>query len=144
VIPWSPAKLLMIIWAFNPFETQWSYRTRKSAGVHTVADAVVYAVAAGGDELEPVPFWTTSAQEGELDMVAVLCCCGCCCRCDANPASQADPPSLPVSGWAEPQRARLGVADGSGVSSGTASKFSARGGRGGGGCGVQWLVTLTV
>ncbi len=64
VISWSPAKLLMFIRAFNLFETQWLYRSRKSA----VADAVVSAVAAGGNELEPVLFRTTSAQEGVLDM----------------------------------------------------------------------------
>jgi hypothetical protein len=68
VISWSPAELLMFIQAFSPLETERSYRTPKSA----VADVVVFAVAAGGNELEHNPFQTTSAQESELDMIAVL------------------------------------------------------------------------
>ncbi len=58
----------MLMWAFTPLETQRSYRARKSA----VVDAVVLAVAAGGDGLEHEPFRTTSAQGGELDMIVVF------------------------------------------------------------------------
>jgi hypothetical protein len=60
----------MFIWAFGLFKTHRLYRARKSAGVHTADVAVGHGVAAGGGELEPIPFWTTSAP------VAVLCCCG--------------------------------------------------------------------
>ncbi len=58
----------MFIQAFSPLETQWLYRTQKSA----VANVVVFVVAAGGNELEHNPFQTTSAQESELDTIAVL------------------------------------------------------------------------
>ncbi len=67
----------MVIRVLYPFDTQCSYRARKSA----VAAAVVTAVAADGDGLEAVPFRTTSAQEGELDMVTGLYCGRSCCRC---------------------------------------------------------------
>jgi hypothetical protein len=53
----------MFIRALSPFDTQHSYRARKSAA----AAVVVAAVAAGGDGLEDVPFLTTSAQEGKLE-----------------------------------------------------------------------------
>jgi hypothetical protein len=76
----------MFIWAFGLFETHRLYKARKSAGVHTAAVAVGHGVAAGGGELEPIPFWTTSAQEAVLDTVAVLCCCGA--RMQTQPAWQ--------------------------------------------------------
>jgi hypothetical protein len=101
VISWSPAKLRMFIRAFSLFNTQGSYRARKSAGMQRF---VAFAVAAGGGGLEPVPFQTTSAQLGavlDADRLAeaeVWCCCGCCCRCGTVPASLADWPSLPVGG----------------------------------------------
>ncbi len=53
----------MLIRALNPFDTQRSYRARKSA----VDAVVVVTVAAGGDGLEDVLFLTTSAQVGELE-----------------------------------------------------------------------------
>jgi hypothetical protein len=58
----------MFMQAFSPLETQRSYRARKS----TVVEAVVLAVTAGGNGLEHEPIWTTSAQEGELDLFAVF------------------------------------------------------------------------
>jgi hypothetical protein len=57
----------MFIRAFSLLETQRS-RARKSA----IVDAVVFAVAAAGNGLEQEPYWTTSAQEGELDTIAVF------------------------------------------------------------------------
>jgi hypothetical protein len=82
----------MLIRALNPFDTQRSYRARKSA----VADAVVAAVAAGGDELEDVPLLTTSAQVGELETGRH---CGASCgRLNGDPASRPAPTTLPASG----------------------------------------------
>jgi hypothetical protein len=62
VISCTPAELHMFIRAFKPFEIQRLYRARKSA----VVEAEALAVAAGGDLSRREPFWTTSAQEGEL------------------------------------------------------------------------------
>jgi hypothetical protein len=56
----------MLIRALNPFDTQLSYRSRKSA----VAAVVVAAVAAGGDGLKDVPLLTTSAQVQVLKVQA--------------------------------------------------------------------------
>jgi hypothetical protein len=96
VISWSPAELLMFIWVLNPLKTQRSYKTRKSAA----AAAVVSAVVAGRNGLEPIPFQTMSAQERELDTVPELHCgASCCCfDGDPDPAGQAALTSLPVSG----------------------------------------------
>ncbi len=53
---------------FNPLEMQWLYRARKSTDV----EAEEIAVAAGNDGLRRGPLWTTSAQEGKLDLIPVL------------------------------------------------------------------------
>jgi hypothetical protein len=92
-ISWCPAELLMFIRTLSPFDTQRSYRARKSV----VADALETAVAAGGGGLDDVPFQTTSAQEGELDTVTGLYCGTSCCRCGGDPAGMAAPTTLPVS-----------------------------------------------
>jgi hypothetical protein len=109
--------------------TQRSHRTRKSA----VAAAVLSAVAAGGDGLEPVLFRTTSAQEGDMHTVPELYCGASCRHCDGDPdpAGQAAPTSLPVSGGAEPRGARLGGAGSPAVPSSTASILSPQIGGGG-------------
>jgi hypothetical protein len=124
--------------ALNPFDTQRSYRARKSA----VADVVVAAVAAGGYELEDVPLLTTSAQVGELETGRH---CGVSCgRLNVDLAGRPAPTTLPASGGAEPRGARLGVAGKAAVASSTASPLSAREGERWQGCGVAWLITLTV
>ncbi len=124
VISWRPALLLMLILALSPLDTQQLYRARKSAVVDGVE---VPAGAVGGNGLASVPFWTTSAQEGELGAVAELYCGASCWRSDGGPstASQAAPTTLPVSGGAEPRGARLGVTGSPAVSSCTASPPSA-------------------
>jgi hypothetical protein len=94
----------MLMRAFNPFDTQRSYRVRKSA----VAVAVLTAVAADGCGLDGVPFRTTSAQEGELETGTY--CVASCCRIGGDPAGKAAPTTLPASGGAEPRGARLGLA----------------------------------
>jgi hypothetical protein len=82
----------MLIRALNPFDTQRSYRARKSA----VADVVVAVVAAGGNELEDVPLLTTSAQVGELETGRH---CGASCgRLNGDPAGRPAPTTLPASG----------------------------------------------
>jgi hypothetical protein len=63
----------MLILVLSPLDTQRLYRVRKSA----VVDAVEAAFAAGavsGTGFAAVLFRTTSAQEGELDVVAELYC----------------------------------------------------------------------
>jgi hypothetical protein len=110
----------MLIWALSPFDTQCSYRARKSA----VAAVVVAAVASGGDRLEDVPLLKTSAQEGELETGRH---CGASCGClDGDPAGRPAPNTLPVSWGAEPRGARLGMAGRAAVASSTASPLSAR------------------
>jgi hypothetical protein len=99
----------MLMRALNPFDMQCSYRARNSA----VAVAVITAVAAGGGGLHGVPFWTTSAQEGELETGTY---CGMSCsRLGGDPADKAVPTTLPVSRGSEPRGARLGVAGRDGV-----------------------------
>ncbi len=75
----------------NPFDTQRSYRARKSA----VGVAVITAVAAGGSGLDGVPFRTTSAQEGELE--TGMYCVTSCCRIGGDPAGKAALTTLPAS-----------------------------------------------
>jgi hypothetical protein len=110
----------MLIRALNPFDTQRSYRARKSA----LAAVVVAAVAAGGDGLEDVPLLTTSAQVGELETGRH--CGASCSRLDGDPAGRPAPTTLPVSGGAEPRGARLGMAGRAAGASSTASPLSAR------------------
>jgi hypothetical protein len=85
----------MFIRALNPFDTQHSYRARKSA----VAAVLVAAVAAGSDGLDDVPFRTTSAQEGELETGKH--CGPSCSSLDGDPAGRPAPTTLPVSKGAE-------------------------------------------
>jgi hypothetical protein len=110
----------MLIRALNPFDTQRSYRARKSA----VAGVAVAAVAAGGDGLEDVPLLTTSAQVGELETGRH---CGVSCgRLNVDLAGRPASTTLPASGGAEPRGARLGVAGKAAVASSTASPLSSR------------------
>jgi hypothetical protein len=112
--------LLILIRALNLFDTQHSYRARKSA----VAAVVVAAFAAGGDELEDVLLLTTSAQVSELETGRH---CGASCgRLDGDPAGRPAPTTLPVSRRAEPRGARLGMAGRAAVASSMACPLSAR------------------
>jgi hypothetical protein len=119
-ISWCPVLLLMFIQALSPFDTQRSYRARKSA----VAAVVVAAVVAGDDGLNDVPLLTTSAQEG--DMETGRHCSTSCSRLDGDPASRPAPTTLPLSGGVEPRGARLGMAGRAAIASSTASPLSAQ------------------
>ncbi len=109
--------MLMLMRAFSPFDTQRSYRVRKSA----VDVAVLTVVAAGGCGLDGVPF-RTSAQEGELETGTY--CMASCCRIGGDPAGKVAPTTLPASGGAEPREARLGLAGRTAVSTCPAGPLS--------------------
>ncbi len=82
------------------------------------------AVAAGSCGLEAVPLRTTSAQEGELETETGTYCVASCCRGGGDPAGKAAPTTLPASGGAEPQGARLGLAGRTAVSTCPAGPLS--------------------
>jgi hypothetical protein len=63
-----PAEMLMFIRVLKPLELQRSYKAKKSAAVETEA----LAVPAGRDVLRREPFRTTSAQEGEVDLIPAV------------------------------------------------------------------------